>query len=117
MVRVTGTLVLDDIRTFLAQVAGATEFTPDTDTIWDVREADLSLLTYEMSQEILSLRLQLADRKGARFAVVVGDALGMGVTRAFQSVFGIHSGQSETDVLVCKDIDEARAWLLGGRVP
>jgi len=80
------------------------------DELFDLTTADLLDLTYSGLSEVASAAAQTDPEGGPiKIAILVSEALGMGLSRMYQSLREVKGGRRETRVFL--DRDECHDWL------
>ena len=85
------------------------DYRPDVDSVWDMREADLTAFTFlevDRIKEFVKNHWAPAGRR--RAALVVGRTVDYGFVRMFQSVF---QGETSNEVEIFWEMEKALAWL------
>lgn len=85
VVTVEGHVLLDNYCRAVDALVSTNTSTPNMDTIWDLRKADLSSLTTDNVREGAAMSIQSADRRGTywKTALVVEGDPGFGLAEAW----------------------------------
>jgi hypothetical protein len=106
---ITGMLTMEELVGSLDKVYSMPDFDPDMDTLWDLREADLSSF---VSPQIQQVRDFVSSNWGtggtSRAAIVVSSDENFGIMRMYE--FYVEQ-KSESDVQAFRDYDEALTWI------
>ena len=107
--KVTGALTFDELIGTLKEVYSEPDFDPDMNSLWDVREADLS--SFE-TPDIHNLRNFVGKHWGtggrSKAAIVVLGDLDFGISRMYEFYL---QAKSSSEVQVFRDYDEALSWV------
>ena len=110
--RASGKVNLADVKLAETQVISAEEYSPDVDTIWDVRTMDEQYVDREFMESVISLRQQQFQvRKAALLALVADSELKFGLSRMFEML----SSDFQQAIQVFKSTDQAVAWIIQTR--
>ncbi len=91
-------------------VARSSEFPPDVDTLWDLRELDFTEIDSNFERELIQVRDEFPERRRARLALVVEGDLGFGMSRMYEILSESLPQQSK----VFRSYSEGEEWLLRG---
>jgi len=107
--KVTGPLTKDELIEKLKEVYSEPDFDPDMNTLWDLREADLSSF---FSPDIQEVRDFVSEHWGtggkSRSALVVSRDLNYGLSRMYEAFL---KGKTSSEVAVFRDYDDAVKWI------
>lgn len=107
-----GEVSLEELEDALGEVYGRPDFLPDADTLCDLREADLGQFSRTVVKGVVDYVAKHRGAKpGARTAVVVGRDLDFGLARMYEQML---VASTDVEVVVFRDIEEARTWLRSG---
>ena len=108
----TGTLTPDELDAELREAYRRPDFRPEGDSLFDAREAQLGAFAGAEIRHLVETVLKYrGSPPGTRTAIVVGRDLVFGLARMFAQQL---EAQLPSDVMVFRDMDEARAWLRDG---
>jgi hypothetical protein len=109
----TGVVTPDELMGELRSAYERPDYRPDAGSLCDLRDAEPGSFTGAAVKQVVDM--VLAHRgapPGVKTAIVVGRDLVYGLARMFEQQL---EAKSPADVMVFRDIDEARAWLDAGR--
>ena len=102
-----GSVNTDELDAFMTFVTQAEEFSPDTRTLWDLRELDFNSVDRQFVEQFVNTREKYPDRGAARIAMIVGSDHGFGMTRMYEML----SDRLPQNIKVFREPGEATAWL------
>jgi hypothetical protein len=106
---VTGAVEKDAVLARLSEIYSRSDFDPDMNVLWDLREADLSSFS---SADIETVRDFVGERWGtggtSRAALIVSRDVDFGLSRMYQMLL---EGYTSSSVQVFRDYDEAFNWI------
>lgn len=106
---VTGELTVKELLSFLRDIYGAPDFDPNLDSLWDLREADLTTFSFEEAKYVADfVSGSLGSAESRRWAFVVKEDSHYGLVRMYEKLM---SNRSSGTVMVFRDMDKAREWL------
>lgn len=105
---VTSPLTLEELEEMLSGVTESGEFPPDTRTLWDLRGVDFEDISRGFEEKVVDLRRRFPARGAARIAMIVGDSLGLGMTRMYE----ILSDELPQQTRVFTSYADGEQWLL-----
>ncbi|MEM7468372.1 MAG: hypothetical protein AAF387_15995 [Pseudomonadota bacterium] len=104
---VIGALRLAELKTAVDEFYSG-KFT--LNTMWDLREADISAIEVGEVKEILDYSMEyLKRREGGRSAILVSTDVNYGMGRVFDTFVELSSSPVENNVF--RDYEEAMAWF------
>ena len=98
------------VRAVLDAASSAGEYQPGMNQLWDVREADLSVLDGDAVQHLVEHMVSLPLEKDVKVAIVAVRPLEFGLARISQAYF---DDLATTTTRAFDSAEEAEAWLLG----
>lgn len=110
-VTVSGKVTLDEFGQALERITASDEFSPDTPSIWDMRNFEFGMLDREVMMEFIKVRECYPQRDHARVAVIVSSTLGYGMGRMYEMITAVRSNPQRVSTF--RDLAEAEAWLAG----
>jgi len=110
---VKGSVTMCEVQDEMKVTYSRDDYRPEADTLWDLREADLTGLSNSDVKALVDYVLKHRGAPpGARTVFVVGRDFDFGIARMYELML---EARSESDVVVLRDLDEARVWLARGR--
>jgi hypothetical protein len=107
--RVTGVLTFDELLSTLKELYSAPDFDPRMNSLWDLREADVS--SFE-TPDIQNLRNYVGKHWGTggrnKAALVATRDIDFGLSRMYEFYL---QAKSSSEVQVFRDYDEAYEWV------
>jgi hypothetical protein len=106
--KVTGELVLDEIRGALEGLYANPDFRPGMNSLWQIKEGSIEVTTTQLP-ELIGLLEKMADRRGTgyRVAIVVRKNIDFGLSTIFQ----MHAYTLPFEVKVFQSLTQARQWV------
>jgi hypothetical protein len=106
--KVTGELVLDEIRQSLEGAYSDPGFRPDMNSLWEIKEGTIGVTPTQLP-DLIKLLEGLADKRstGYKVAIVVRGNLDFGLSTIFQ----MHSYSLPFEVKVYQSLTQAKEWL------
>jgi hypothetical protein len=109
MHKLSGPLAAKDVLEALRGVYSSPEFEPDTNVLWDVRDASVLSMSSSDVQEVSELVAKHWGTGGtSRAALVVSKDFEFGLMKMYQVYL---ESRISTEVRVFRDIDEALEWV------
>ena len=106
---IKGLIKVPELIDYLKELQNAPEFDPGMKVLWDLRKADLSLVsTPDVSSIMESVVKQWGKTERNKAALVVSGDLDYGLSRMFQIML---EGETRSKVSVFKDMNKAEEWL------
>ncbi len=106
---ITGKISFDDLVAALSKIYSNPEQSKLPNSVWDLRQADVSSFTNNQIQNLVSfVTSQWELKPNLRSAIVVGSDLNYGLSNIYQKILEY---SSPIYVRVFKDYDKALAWL------
>jgi hypothetical protein len=109
--KMLGHVTVEEVEEILKKILQSDEFSPDTGTLWDLREQDFTKIDTDFEMRLINIRKKHSKRGNARLAFVVSDDLGFGMSRMYQNL----SEKLPQHIMVFRDYSEAEEWLLSKR--
>jgi hypothetical protein len=107
--KVNGSISVDEIKKMLATFYQSSEYDPDMDVLWDLRDADFSSVRSEDVASLTGMVEKFWGQGGkAKAALIVSGDLDFGLSRMYEMLL---TGSSPEKVMVFRDYDEAKNWL------
>ena len=100
----------EEIKTALDEITTSKEYSPNINTLWDVRQLSHTHFNADVIRRIALVRKKFPKRDGARIAVVASSDLGFGMSRMYEFMTDDISQQ----LVVFRDFEAAENWLLEG---
>jgi hypothetical protein len=109
MARVTGVVDAGEVVGGLAELVGHEDFVPGMPSVWDLSEADISILNKDGMKSVGLHNRATADRRGeAKAAIVSSEDLSFGVGRMLE----VLSASPNLEIRVFRDLESAQEWAL-----
>ena len=106
---VTGALTFDELVNTLKEIYSAPDFDPDMNSLWDLREADVSTFETPDIQNLKNFVGKHWGTKGkSKSAIVVSRDLDFGLSRMYEFYL---QAKSSSEVQVFREYDEALKWI------
>ena len=113
LVTVIGQITLDEITSAFQKITSSSQFAPNVDALWDMRQANFTDTNERLWREIIEVRKQYPERKNYRSAVIATDKFAYGMTRMYEL---ISEGDLPRKLMVFKDFSEGEQWILQNRM-
>jgi hypothetical protein len=111
---VTGELSPEDLLGALESTYQRSDYKPGACSLWDLRGAVLHQFTKDEIRRVVDFVMKNRNApSGTCAAIVVGGSLGFGLARMYEQML---VAESDVQVMVFRDMVEAKAWLKGNRV-
>jgi len=110
----TGELTAADFRAALEAVYESPDFEPGKHGLWDLRAAKGAISSEEIDQLASFVGSRWGHLGARKIALVVSRDLDFGLARMYEQLLEI---QSSIAVMVFRDIEEAKGWLLEADEP
>ena len=105
---VSSPLTTEEFEQVMGGITQSNEFPPDTRTLWDLRGIDFGNIDRAFEEQVIEIRKQFPERGRARIALIVGDQLGLGMTRMYE----ILSDDMPQETRTFTDYSEGERWML-----
>ena len=105
---IEGQIGIDELRDALGKITTSTEFPPNVNALWDLRNLDFSRLNADFGEAIISAREENSKRGNSKIALIAEDDLDYGMSRMYQML----SDNLPQKISVFRDTDIAENWLL-----
>jgi hypothetical protein len=107
--KVTGDLVLDEIRRALEDLYSDPEFQPSMHSLWELKEGHVGVTATQLP-ELIEFLGKTAEKRGTghKVAIVVRGNLDFGLSTIFQ----MHAYSLPFEVKVYQSLTQAKRWLL-----
>ena len=106
---IEGLINVPELIDYLKQLHNAPDFDSGMKVLWDLRKADLSLVSTPDVRSIMeSVVKPWRKIERNKAALVVSGALDYGLSRMFQIMMG---GETTSTITVFKDLGKAKEWL------
>jgi hypothetical protein len=112
VVIIEGEMFLDTYRKALAALVQEKQFHTNMDTIWDLRNADLSGMSSNNIREGVTMASQSAEWRGTHWktAVIVGDDLSFGLARMSEML----ANGAPYRMGIFRTLEQAEKWIKDG---
>ena len=108
---VEGVFVHHDFIQAMAEITSSEEYSPDVNTIWDVRKLDFGHVDEDLERLVISIRKTIDEKRGnTKLAFVVADDLSFGMTRMYQTLSEMSELSQEMKIF--RKAEDARNWVL-----
>jgi len=105
---VTGDLTFATLKETLGTLYQSSEFQPDTNVLWDLRDAKQALTSKEVDRLADYVGGHWGTRGGSKAAIVVSRDVDFGMARMYEQLLAIHSSSV---VMVFRELEDATSWL------
>ena len=109
--KVKGLIIVRELNEMLVGLYKSTEYDPDMNALWDLRDADFSSVT---TAEVRSLIEMVKEHWGqggkSKAALIVTRDFDYGLSRMYEILM---SGSTSDNIMVFRKYDEAEKWLEG----
>jgi hypothetical protein len=107
--KVTGDLVIDEIRKALESLYADPEFRPSMHSLWELKEGHVGVTATQLP-ELIKFLGKFAEKRGTEYkvAIVVRGNLDFGLSTIFQ----MHAYTLPFEVKVYQSLTQAKSWLL-----
>ena len=105
---VEGVVTIDDFKQLMLEIVSSTEYPVDVKTLWDIRKLDLSSITRELADQLISLREKNPQRGATSIAIVAEENHGFGMSRMYEML----SSQLPQQIMVFRDYKAGETWLM-----
>lgn len=106
---VSGMVNLTDFQAMLRELYTSPKFDPNMNSLWDLREADFSTVTPDDVRSLMQIVATHWGKDGkCRAAIVVAGMAEYGISRMYESQFGI---AAPCKIKVFLDLDLAWKWF------
>lgn len=109
--RVIGAINLKELEDYFRAITHSDQFPPDLPALVDFCEADFSVGSRQLAEQLVRLRKRFPERESARVAFLVSDELGFGLTRMYQILNDDSGAGTGGRSRVFRSVDDALAWL------
>jgi len=107
--RVKGIVKLQSLLQTLKGIYSASDFQADLNSLWDMREADISSFVTADVEQVRDLVGKFWGTGGeSRSALVVTGNFEFGLSRMYELLL---QSKTTSEVQVFRDLDKAKAWL------
>jgi len=107
--KVTGKIVFDKLMDELKKIYSKPDFNPEMNTLWDLRDADVSSFPSEQVQHIQSFVSQYWGKSGkSQSALIVSEDVAYGLSRMYEIM---SEGKTASKIMVFRDYEEALKWV------
>lgn len=109
MHKVDGKLDKDILLAKLNEIYSMSEYDPDMNVLWDIREADLSSFNFTEVATIKELAGSFWGTAGkSKAALIVSRDVEYGLTRMYSTLL---KNKTNSEVYIFRNYDEALAWI------
>jgi hypothetical protein len=107
--KVTGRFAIADMLTRLKEIYSSPAFEPDTNVLWDFRDASIeSVTSAEIDELTRFVAVHWATAGKSKAALVVSGDFEFGLSRMYEIFL---ESKTSNDVMVFRDIQKAMAWV------
>ena len=115
-VTVRGKFTLAELFETAPDILTSTEFPPDSNTLWDLREIDLDGFDAQFMKQIVEARKQLPERGNAHLALIVHGDLAFGMLRMYEMISDKDATGLRQEMRVFRDFTQGEQWLLDNSI-
>ncbi|MFH1021101.1 MAG: hypothetical protein V1782_10915 [Pseudomonadota bacterium] len=112
IVTVLGKIMLDEIDSAFQQITRSSDYPPNIDALWDLRNTDFLHVDEKFIRGIIKLREKYSDRANNKSAIIVSDDLSFGLGRMFEM---LAANDVHQEIMVFRDYSEGERWILHDR--
>ena len=107
--KVTGRIVFDKLMEALNEIYSKPDHNPEMNTLWDLRDADVSSFPSVQVQHIQSFVSKYWGKSGkSRSALIVSEDVAYGLSRMYEIM---SEGKTAGKIMVFRDYEEALKWV------
>lgn len=106
---VKGAINIEELTRHLKELYNSSNFDPDMNVFWDLREADFRSVSPENVHYFTNFVGQNWGKGGkSKAALVVSHDLGYGISRMYEIMM---ESKTSSGIAIFKDIDKAKEWI------
>ena len=107
-ITIIGSFTPEDIEKTAAYITKSNEFSPEVNTVWDIRFANFTNISLDYQEKLKNIRKRFPQRGKAKIALVADNDLSFGLARMYEQL----SAELPRKLKVFKKLNEAEKWLL-----
>ena len=108
-VTLSGEPEIDEITSALENITNSGDYPPNTNAMWDIRNANISNANYHFVSELVKMRSSFTKRGHCRSALIVSNDAQYGLSRMFEM---LAEGKIPYQLMIFRDYKEGEQWLL-----
>jgi hypothetical protein len=109
---ITGQPTLVDLDAAFQSITTSTEYPPDVDAIWDLRDADVKTADDKFVRHIIELLKRYPQRARCKSALIATDDLAYGMSRMFQI---LSEDKVTQELMIFRTYAEGEQWICRNR--
>jgi hypothetical protein len=113
---VRGAYTMETFYATVPSIAQSTEFPPDSDTLWDLRQLIFDGLNADFMKQLVAARKAFPERRGARLALIVEGDLAFGLTRMYEMISDAEAAELQQQMRAFRSLAAGEQWLLESRI-
>ena len=111
-IKLDSTAGIEDIQAAWRYIVDNGTIPPDTDTVWDISDIDLSIGDRDALEQLLRFRREITPKRGnPRVATVVKKGVGDWIIALYNALHPSHDLEVPRDFQVFYDRESAWEWL------